>query len=197
MHTALLLCSLSSLSPLTSATARYLCLLSLPQLHKKAMLLSFPFFFFFLSPLLFIFSLASTERILFFSLHWSMASSDLSFSCSCYLSPLFEDLYTLSLFYQNAFQKQTCSVLSVLKINTCQNVLLTERYLQPSLTFFWSHNTYETPHTCCFRFVSFGHSGFFLDLKKCWCIFISHSWIFALFVAIYWHSALWISTIFF
>ena len=45
-HTALLLCSLSSLSPLTSATARYLCLLSLPQLHKKAMLLSFPFFFF-------------------------------------------------------------------------------------------------------------------------------------------------------
>lgn len=94
------------------------------------------FFFFFLSPLLFIFSLASRERILFFSLHWSMASSDLSFSCSCYLSPLFEDLYTLSLFYQNAFQKQTCSVLSVLKINTCQNVLLTERYLQPSLTFF-------------------------------------------------------------
>lgn len=88
-------------------------------------------------------------------------------------SPLFEDLYTFWVFsIKMPFRNK--HAMFFLCSNTYQNVLLSERYLQPSLPFFWSKNTYETPHTCCFRFVSFGHSSFFLDLKNCWCIFVSH-----------------------
>lgn len=54
------------------------------------------------------------------------------------------------------------STLSVFKMNVYQNVPLTKTYLQPSLSFLLSHNSCETLHTCCFKFVSFGPSGSFL-----------------------------------